>query len=515
MKHTSKRQRLALASAAACLVAASNASADIVDASALTEAVTLEGVRAHQQAFQDIADANGGNRAAGTTGYLQSLNYVSEALVQAGYLVDLQLFGFITFDTNTPSVLEQTQPVSTAFLVDEAEGFATPTYSGSGDVTAPVEGVDLQLPPGPEGNSSTSGCEAEDFADFTAGNIALVQRGNCTFFLKAQNAQNAGAVGVVIFNEGQEGRTDAASVTLGEPDEITIPVVFSSFAVGEALAADGAEARLAVDAETRRQVSANIIADAPLGNPDQTVVVGAHLDSVAEGPGINDNGSGSAAILETALQIAELGFFDPDTTPLQNRLRFAWWGVEELGLVGSEYYVANLMDSELAQIMVNLNFDMIGSPNYARFVYDGDGSDSEVEGPEGSAFVEWMFRDYFDTRGLANTPTEFSGRSDYGPFIERGVPAGGLFTGAEGIKTDAEEGLYGGEAGVAYDPCYHDACDTFENNSDQGLDEMSDAVAYSVMTLGRNDLPIPQAQSRAKVAASRATFDYWGSHLVR
>jgi len=389
------------------------------------------------------------------------------------------------------------------------------TYSGSGDATAPVEAVDIQLPPGADPNTSSSGCEAEDFAGFTAGNIALVQRGTCTFFLKALNAQDAGATGVVIFNEGQEGRTEAAAVTLGSPDIITIPVVFSSFAIGEALAADGAEARVAVDAETLRRVSANVIADAPLGNPDETIVVGGHLDSVEEGPGINDNGSAIATMLETAIQMSELGFLDPDTTPLQNRLRFAWWGVEELGLVGSSYYVANLLDTELAQIKANLNFDMIGSPNYARFVYDGDGSDTEVEGPEGSAFIEWMFRDYFDTRGLAHSPTEFSGRSDYGPFIEVGIPAGGLFTGAEGIKTEEEVGLYGGTAGEAYDPCYHEACDTFENNSDLGLSEMSAAMVYSVMTLGVNDLPVPRDQARAKRQASRAIFEYWGHHLVR
>ena len=206
------------------------------------------------------------------------------------------------------------------------------------------------------------------------------------------------------------------------------------------------------------------------------MLVGAHLDSVADGPGINDNGSGSAAILETALQMAELGI-EPT-----NRVRFAFWGGEEDGLVGSDYYVAQLTARQLKEHAVNLNFDMVGSPNFVRFVYDGDGSAFGVTGPNGSARVEQVFLDYFSSQGLATAPTEFDGRSDYFAFINNGIPAGGLFTGAEGIKTAAQAAIYGGTAGAAYDSCYHQACDTIDNLSNVALDQMSDAIAHATLT---------------------------------
>ena len=144
-------------------------------------------------------------------------------------------------------------------------------------------------------------------------------------------------------------------------------------------------------------------------------------------------------------------------------MRFAWWGAEELNLLGSQFYVNSLSDEEFAKIMANLNFDMIASPNFVRFVYDGDGSDTPTAGPPARREIEQMFLDWFDSQGLATEPTAFDGRSDYGPFIARGAPAGGLFTGAEGVKTRSAGDVYGGVAGEAYDRCYHQACDTISN----------------------------------------------------
>ena len=342
------------------------------------------------------------------------------------------------------------------------------TYSGSGDVTAEVTPVDLQIPPAADANTSTSGCEADDFAGFPAGNIALVQRGNCAFFDKALNAQEAGAAGVIIFNEGQEGRTEVViNGTLGGAG-IDIPAVGTTYAVGEALAAAAPRRGSRSTSITEDRITVNVIADSPVGRADRTLVVGAHLDSVEEGPGIQDNGTGSGGILEIAIQLAALA--EADEFQINNRLRFAWWGAEELGLLGSEYYVANLSDDELNEIMLNLNFDMIGSPNFARFIYDGDGSDSDPAGPpRARTFVEWLFRDWFDSQGLASESTPFSGRSDYGPFIAVGIPAGGLFTGAEGIKTEEQVALYGGEAGIAYDPCYHERLRHLRQHRHRGL----------------------------------------------
>jgi Zn-dependent M28 family amino/carboxypeptidase len=237
--------------------------------------------------------------------------------------------------------------------------------------------------------------------------------------------------------------------------------------------------------------SANVIADSTSGRADRTVVVGAHLDSVTEGPGINDNGSGSATLLEVAKQMSQLGIAPT------NRVRFAFWGAEEFGLLGSEYYVSHLPTSELKNIMLNLNFDMIASPNFVRFVYDGDGSDTPVAGPPGSAQIEQVFLNWFNSQGLATDPTPFDGRSDYGPFIARGAPAGGLFSGAEGIKTADQATVYGGVAGDAFDHCYHQACDTFSNLNDTSFDQLGDGAATALVTFAWTKKPVTATTAAA------------------
>lgn len=501
-----------------CAACSSGAGATAgVDTSALVEAVTVENARAHQAKFQQFADEGDGTRESSSDGYLNSAIYISQLMIEAGYEVDLQVFPYVYFEDLTDPVFDQVAPEAVSYPLGEPEGFVSATYSGQGDVTANVTAVDVILPAAPEANASTSGCEAEDFAGFPAGDIALVQRGACTFGTKVLNAQEAGAVGVIIFNEGQEGRTEAFGATLGEAG-FTVPVVATSYAIGEAFAAGGVEARVSVDTLIENRITANVIADSRVGRRDRTLVVGAHLDSVDEGPGIQDNGTGSGGILEIAVQLAALA--EADEMKVYNRLRFAWWGAEEQGLLGSEYYVDNLTEEEIGEIALNLNFDMIGSPNYGRFIYDGDGSDSEPAGPEGSAFIEWLFRDWFDQQGLASEPTQFSGRSDYGPFIAVGIPAGGLFTGAEGIKTEEQVALYGGTAGEAYDPCYHEACDDFDNISIEGFDQMLDAAANAIGVFAVNTLPVPPAAkladgSTGSLKRSAVETDYRGDHLER
>jgi Zn-dependent M28 family amino/carboxypeptidase len=339
--------------------------------------------------------------------------------------------------------------------------FRTMTYSGSGNVTAPVQGVDLVLPPSPK-PSSTSGCEASDFAGFTSGNIALIQRGTCPFQVKAELAQAAGASGVILFNEGQpdlipDDRRGLMGGTLGAPTT-NIPVVATTFAAGEELAAAGTIVTLVTNTEgDPHRRTRNVLAESRWGDPNKIVMLGAHLDSVADGPGVNDNGSGTAGILETALTVRD--------TQTRNRLRFAFWGAEELGLLGSKHYVADLPAAEKAKIKMYLNFDMIASPNYGLFVYDGDDSDGvgAGPGPVGSAQLERDINEFLDKRGTPHEGTDFTGRSDYGPFIEVGIPSGGTFTGAEGIKTDKQAEKFGGTAGVAYDSCYHAKCDSISN----------------------------------------------------
>jgi Zn-dependent M28 family amino/carboxypeptidase len=462
------------------MVPTSASAVDDVNTRKLREAVTVNGILQHERAFQRIANENGGTRASGTPGYDASARYVARTLRRAGYKVTLQEFTFAFYRELAPGVVAQVSPNAVDYETTTLE------YSGNGDVTGQIVPTnDIVIPPTPA-PSSTSGCEASDFpAAPTGPAIALIQRGTCTLELKVANATAAGYEAVLFFNEGQPGRTDIPAVTVGAPADI--PVNGLSFADGAALyqaaQAGTVTVRVAATVEVdRNRKTTNVIADSPRGkNSDQTVVVGAHLDSVLEGPGINDNGSGSAGILEIAEEMAELGYTKKGK--LQRQVRFAFWGAEENGLLGSEYYVANLTPRQQARIYANLNFDMIGSPNYVRFVYDGDGSDSDPAGPPGSGAIEQIFVDYFESQGLESEPTEFSGRSDYGPFIEVGIPAGGLFSGAEGIKTAEQAATYGGQAGVAYDPCYHQACDTITNVNTKALFELGDAAAHATLTL--------------------------------
>lgn len=427
----------------------------------LLECVTLEGVREHQAALQAIAHANNGIRTSGTPGYNASVDYAAQVFEDAGYNVTVQPFNFQTFIVLSPTILEQVSPPPVGPIVNNIM-----SYSGSGDVTAAVSTLPV-----------ITGCNPSDFAGFIPGHIALISRGACTFALKATNAYNAGAAGVVIYNNA----AGSINGTLGNGFTLNIGVTSVTQAVGQQLAATpDLVMRLKTDTFRGIATTYNVLAESKTGNPDNVVVVGAHLDSVNAGPGINDNGSGSAAILEVAQQMA---LVEP-----RNKVRFALWGAEESGLVGSTYYVNNLSDEERTKIALYLNFDMIGSPNYVFFIYDGDDSDGvgAPAGPAGSAQIEKTFETFFNMRGLPFKGTDFSGRSDYGPFIAVGIPSGGLFTGAEGIKTAAEAAIWGGTAGVQYDPCYHLACDTYANNNDFALDVNSDAVAFATLQYAMN-----------------------------
>lgn len=441
------------------------------DVAALMECVTVADVRAHQRALQDVADANGGNRASGSPGDAASVEYVAAQAREAGLTVTTVDFEFPFFQIQSQS-LAQTAPAAAEYAADT--DFATMTYSGSGEVSGQAVPVDLQLPPA---GSSTSGCEAEDFAGFPAGAVALLQRGTCPFGQKAANAAAAGAAGAIIANAGDTTENqELLQGTLGEPQQI--PVVGTTFALLEQLQDATVTLQAATVSETRS--TTNVFAETTGGRSDQVLMVGAHLDSVPEGPGINDNGSGSSAILAVAQRMA--------AAETEQTVRFAWWGAEELGLLGSTGYVTTLPEPERARIAAYLNVDMVGSPNFARFAYDGDDSDvvGAPAGPPGSAAIEDVLEAFYTERGLTYEGTDFDGRSDYGPFIEAEIPAGGLFTGAEDVKTAEQLQRYGGQEGVALDPCYHAACDTYDNVNEPVLDENSDAIAYATFTLAND-----------------------------
>ncbi|NML14480.1 M28 family metallopeptidase [Azohydromonas caseinilytica] len=463
----------------------------------LMECVTYSEVRKHQQALQDIANANNGTRASGTPGFDASARYAVKVFRDAGYDVRRQYFQFRTFEEVSDTVLQVVAPNAR----DVPNNILA--YSPSGEVTAAVTALPFQP------TDDTPGCEASDFNGFPRGHIALVGRGNCTFALKATNAQAAGAVGVIIANN-IEGEING---TLGADFRGRIPVTSVTQEEGNTLAGlSGLRMRIKAETKMENVSTSNVIAESRKGDPDQVVMVGAHLDSVPEGPGINDNGSGVAAILETAKQLGKVH--------TRNKLRFALWGGEESGLVGATYYVTTLEPWRRDRIALYLNFDMIGSPNHGFFIYDGDNSDNvgAGPGPEGSAEIEKAFEGFYERRGIAFRGTDFDGRSDYGPFIAAGIPSGGLFTGAEGIKTEEEAGLWGGTAGQAYDPCYHQACDTFRNVNAYAFNVNLHSVAATTLRFAKD--PTPPGAGRAEAAGiaragSSATLLRQGDKFIR
>jgi len=501
----------------------------------LRKAITAQGMFKHLQALQGIADDNGGNRASGFQGYGASVQYVLTQLRAAGYNPTTQVFSFVTFQELSDPVLQEISPTPKTYTQDE---FQTMSYSGSGDTgertITPVD-VNLGTP-----SASNSGCEAADFAGFPAGNIALMQRGTCTFAAKANNAEAAGATGAIIFNQGTPGRTDVIAGTLGEtaqdgdpnPPDVGIPVTGIDFAEGSRLVneADPTTGRMVVDAQSDRRQSSNVIADTAGGNPDNVTIVGSHLDSVPEGPGINDNGSGSAFNLELAIQMKK------QHIKPTNRVRFAWWGAEESGLVGATRYVAAISDEAFAQIAANLNFDMLASPNHANFIYDGDFSDTPppATAPNvnpGAAQIERDFVNYFDSQGVETEPTAFDGRSDYKPFQDNGVAAGGLFSGAEVAKSHDQFLKWGGLEGVAFDPNYHQPGDTITNLDLAGYETLADGGAHVAALLAEDpDLRgtlgggatataarkhLTRAQKRRLKARKARLAEFRGSRLAR
>ncbi|MFJ9522593.1 M28 family peptidase [Kitasatospora sp. NPDC101801] len=414
--------------------------------------------------LQRIADRNGGTRVAGSEGHAQSAEYVAAKAREAGLKVSRQEFDYVFHET----LAERLAVVSPQA---EQVAVAAMTYSASG----PAGGLVAQLAVVPGG--ATPGCAATDYpAGAVTGRIALIVRGGCGFAVKQTAAAAAGAVGVLIYNN-----TDGPLAgTLGDPVVAKVPTGGLSQADGLALAARAAAGPVTLDLDIRTRVETrktwNVLAETRGGDENNTVMVGAHLDSVLAGPGINDNGSGSAGILEVARSLS--------ARPVANKVRFAWWSAEEFGLVGSKTYVAALPAAEQKKIKLYLNFDMIASPNSAQFVYDGDDSDrvGSGPGPEGSAQIERLLNGYLDGRRKPHEGADFTGRSDYGPFIAAGIPAGGSATGAEGIKSEAQAAKYGGTAGVAFDKCYHQACDTLANFDHRAFDLNIDVIANAVGT---------------------------------
>jgi Zn-dependent M28 family amino/carboxypeptidase len=527
---------------AALFAIAPAASADSFDESKkLRRAVTLDGILQHERKLQRIADAHQGNRAAATIGYEASVEYVADTLDEAGYRVRIKPFDFPTWEENSTPILEQTSPNQVSYVAgtqadddNPAVDFITFAFASSGSVEAPVVPTNDIVIPSPAADTSTSGCEPEDYPAETEGAISLIQRGTCPFVQKLDQALQAGAVGVILFNEGDSpGRTNV--IARGAVPYYPIPAVGADFGLGQELfdlyeAGENPTVNMVVDAGTIARRQDNVIASSRQGNRSKRVVVGGHLDSVPAGPGINDNGSGVSSILEIAEQIAKLdkgkGKGKKKQPAIKNQLQFAFWGAEEAGLIGSDQYVAQLTDEEREDIMLNLNFDMLASPNFARLVYDGNTDETPPPpggSPPGSGAIERVFLDYFEDKGLPTQPTAFDGRSDYGPFIAQGIPAGGLFSGAEDPKTAEQVDLFGGLIDEQLDPCYHEVCDTYETvtrfppgldaldgNGLVSLDQMSDAAAHTTWHYARRSLSKKATRNNVPNRLRAYRLDYKG-----
>jgi Zn-dependent M28 family amino/carboxypeptidase len=517
-----KRMSLAcaVAVAASLLITSPAAAASNVNTKSLRDAVTTAGIGEHLAALQEIAKANEfeglPTRATGTPGHVASVDYVRSKMEAAGFNVSLQQFEADIFFEQSPAAFEQTAPNATTYQrFDGQDGvWYIADFSGDGDVTAEAVVVDFTEPT-TQASASDSGCEASDYDGLdVTGKVVLLQRGTCDFGLKGEIAAAEGAAAAVIFNEGTIGapdRNDVLIPTLAGYN-VTIPVIGTDYATGRSLVdlanAGSVTLRVKVDGFINENVKTNnIIAETPGGRADRTVVVGGHLDSVYTGPGINDDGSGVSTMLETAEQMKALKI-----TP-RNKVRFIFFSGEEQGLLGSDYYVSQLTKKQIQDISVMLDFDMLASPNYARFIYDGNGDEHGFAGPNGSGTVEQVFKDFWKSQGLAYETIPFDGRSDYDAFTTAGIPAGGIFAGAEVVKTAAQVRLYGGMAGVAFDKCYHQLCDDLTNINKKGLDEHSDAAVHAILTFAQTESAVSGTDRGSTTSAKSKEFK--GHHKVR
>lgn len=437
--------------------------------------VTADAMMAHLSKLQDIANANNGTRAVGTPGYEASVDYVVNTLRNSGFDVQTPEFSARVFHGDKPTL-----------TVGGATVEARPLDFSLG---TPPDGVGGPLVAVAPGNSP--GCKPADFDGLhVQGAVVLVDRGTCPFSQKEDAAAQRGAVAMIVADNVDEQQMGG---TLGADTDVKIPVLSVTKSTGLQLRGQPGPTTIKLNASVQTFKARNIIAQTKTGSTTDVVMAGAHLDSVPEGPGINDNGSGVAAVLETAVQLG-------NSPPVHNTVRFAFWGAEELGLIGSRNYVESLNLDGLKNIALYLNFDMLASPNPGYFTYDGDQSlPADARGqpvvPEGSAGIERTLVAYLKSAGKTAQDTSFDGRSDYGGFTLAGIPSGGLFSGAE-VKMSAEQAkLWGGTADQPFDPNYHQKTDTLDHIDRTALGINGGGVAYAMAWYaqdlgGRNGVPV-------------------------
>jgi Zn-dependent M28 family amino/carboxypeptidase len=452
--------------------------------------ITREALKRHLENFLQVAKQHDGNRSRPSGGYRASVAYVLSELRDAGLEPTREGFAVPTFEVVGPGVLEMTRPTKRSFLPARNRlrtGEFTPLNgSPPGEVAAVVAAVGIELG---LGNQSESGCAALDFGDEAgasrvAGKIALLQRGGCPFVEKVRNAQSAGAHAVLVFNQGDSARRrgllDGSLDGRGPRHGINIPALFTTTPVAEQLLAAmktaPVEVRLAADTSSHVDQVHNVILDIPGERKDEVLIFGAHLDSVERGPGMNDNASGAAALIAIARQLRGC--------KLQRSVRFAWWGAEEEGLLGSTAYVASLTTAQLEAARGYVNLDMLAAPNFAFMLTDGDGSKTGTAAPRTSGELEAFFQRDFAKQEQPLVEVPYAGRSDDKPFYEAGIGVVMLGAGYDGKKSAKQAAAFGGRAGQPFDPCYHKACDDMTNVNIDALETVVRSVARSVQHFG-------------------------------
>ncbi|GAA4551567.1 M28 family peptidase [Amycolatopsis samaneae] len=415
----------------------------------------------HLQAISAATAANGGNRVSGSAGYDASAGYLTRTLSEAGYQVRRQEFTFPDYET-VAETAAVTAPVNRPL-------HALLAYFS---VSTPDQGLarPAVLPKG-----QATGCTAADYAGAdVAGKIVLVDIGACTTAAKQLTAAAAGAA-AMLMNVNYPRETMNIRYRINPPGDARIPTATLPRGEAEQLKADIARGPVSVRLDLRSRAvttrAYNLIADTRSGSANDTVVLGAHLDSVDITPGMNDNAAAAAMELEIALRLA------PYAGHLKNRVRFAWWAAEEKGLVGSRHYVDQLTPPQRDGTALYLNLEMIASPNFARLVYNGRTPNGPA--PRGSERITKVITDYFAARNLPTAGRDLDDRSDHAPFVAAGIPSGGVNAGAETLKPPEWVRLFGGTAGEMLDSCYHQPCDTLDNVNKTIFDQFGRSVGWA------------------------------------
>ncbi|MGH6887680.1 MAG: M28 family peptidase [Rhizomicrobium sp.] len=464
----------------------------------LLECISERDLWSHLKTFQKIADEHPGplghgNRNTGTSGYKASVDYIARQMRDAGYRVTIQPYRWRRFDIVDEPLLERVGP-------GRMEGaWFVARLSGSGDFTAPVQPVGRGVP----GGEPKSGCEPVDFAGFVRGHIALLERGACDYDTQAANATAAGAAAALIYNgprmaneSGRGGRRDGGAFQAMLAEPACIPVFgVTAYTLGAELArayAAGEAPALHFHVRTRQKsnIDYNLIADAPLGDPNHIVVLEGHLDSIY-GAGMLDNASGSATMLEIALAMAH--------THTRHRLRYIWFGGEEIGLLGSKYYTRNLTKKENRRIVFDIDADVTATPNFAILVADPKNASNAKRFPPNvvpeSRVGNRDFIDYFRSAGIVAREGNNDG-TDSNAFSRVGIPNTGIYTQQDCCKKQWEVDLWGGYPGdfEGKVPGWHAACvdqphrwcDNLSNNDPFVLGFVSKAVAAVTLRLAND-----------------------------